>query len=386
MMKLFVIAATLACAGIAGVVSSTLQFAARAAQSSGTTMQKSEAIIPLEGLDPVMLAQGKEVQGDEKFSVTRGRFRYLFAGAETKARFANEPERFEIQNGGTCARMGPSTQGNPDLYWVYKERIYIFGSPACVKAFKTAPESYLEPDPAPVLKTAASTESLHRGRALIEKAVEAVGGASKIDALVSYQEKGASARRTPDGVAEIKTHLFVLLPDKLRRERVMPFGTLTEIVSEGRGFYALSSDTRELLAEQSAELKKQLSRNLLFILRARKGEDFIAAATGAGKAGETPIEQVAVSFDSLTLNLGIDPATGRILSLSYRGRGSANMFGDVVQTFSDFRTVEGLTLPFKTTGAFNGEAEPSFTSTIESIVINGAIPPSHFERPATARQ
>src|SRR6185369_5885578 len=31
--------------------------------------QNSETVIPLEGLDPVMLSQGKEVQGDMKYKV-----------------------------------------------------------------------------------------------------------------------------------------------------------------------------------------------------------------------------------------------------------------------------------------------------------------------------
>jgi len=55
----------------------------------------SETQIPLEGLDPVMLSQGKEVQGDMKFKVTRGRFQYLFANAENKATFEKDPARYE---------------------------------------------------------------------------------------------------------------------------------------------------------------------------------------------------------------------------------------------------------------------------------------------------
>ena len=45
-----------------------------------------ETVIPLEGLDPVMLSQGKEVQGDMKYKVTRGGFQYIFANPETRRR------------------------------------------------------------------------------------------------------------------------------------------------------------------------------------------------------------------------------------------------------------------------------------------------------------
>ncbi len=162
--------------------------------------QDAAAEIPLEGLDPVLLVEGKEVQGEDKFSLVRGRFRYFFASAETRARFEKEPGRYEIQLGGTCARMGPNTQGNPDLYTVHKGRIYLFGSPECQKLFKAAPEKYLESESAPAWKTATAAASA-KGRALIEKAVEAAGGASKIDGLKSYQETGLATRRTRDGMA-----------------------------------------------------------------------------------------------------------------------------------------------------------------------------------------
>lgn len=76
------------------------------------TSQADEAVVPLEGLDPVLLSRGQEKQGDEQFSVKRGRFRYLFAGAETKAAFEREPSVYEIQLDGSCARMGPSVRGN----------------------------------------------------------------------------------------------------------------------------------------------------------------------------------------------------------------------------------------------------------------------------------
>ena len=63
-----------------------------------------EAVIPLEGLDPVMLSQGKEVQGNMKYKVIRGQFQYLFASEENKAIFEKDPTRYEIQLEGHCAR------------------------------------------------------------------------------------------------------------------------------------------------------------------------------------------------------------------------------------------------------------------------------------------
>lgn len=342
--------------------------------------QRAEAMIPLEGLDPVLLAEGKEVQGEDKFSLVRGRFRYFFASAETRARFEKEPGRYEIQLGGTCARMGPGTQGNPDLFAVHKGRIYIFGSPECVTLFKAAPDNYLEPDAPPAPK-AATAEASAKGRALIEKAVEAAGGASKIDGLKSYQETGLATRRTRDGVAEMKNSLTWVFPDRVRQERTFaPDMTLATVVTPGEAFFVMRGAS-PMLDEQRAAFEKQFKRGLLAVLRARRGEGFRAAAVGAGKSGEASVEQVEVAFDGLLLTLGIEPSTGRILSLAFRGRGPGGVFGEIVENFSDYRTVDGLSLPFKVTGTFNGVADPLQSYRVESLVINGDVSPALFEKP-----
>jgi len=283
--------------------------------------------------------------------------------------------------------MGPSTQGNPDLYAVHDGRIYLFGSPACVKAFKEAPDKYLETAGAWAagVASAPTEESRRKGRALVEKAVEAVGGAPRVDALVSYQEKATTSAHSPQGVREIKTSVMRVYPGKYREERTLSFGTLATVVTPGGGFFALSrGGGDDMIDEQRAAYEKQFARNVLSLLRARRDAGFAASAAGPGKAGETVVEQVDVSSGGTAARLGIDPATGRVLSLSYRGRGPGGIFGDIVQTFSDFRAVEGLTLPFKTAGTFNGEPSPAHSSTVESIVINAPVPPSLFEKPRPA--
>src|SRR5262249_34575913 len=186
--------------------------------AQGGPAQKTEALVPLEGLDPVLLVQGKEVQGKEKISVIRGQFQYLFVSEENKALFEKDPAQYEIQLGGTCARMGPSVGGNPNLYTVYNKHIYIFGSDHCKELFEAAPEKYLETGPEAAPATGAP-EAVKRGRALIERAVEATGGAANLDGITSYQNKGAAVQNGTSGDVEIKTALTVVFPSRIHYER-----------------------------------------------------------------------------------------------------------------------------------------------------------------------
>jgi YHS domain-containing protein len=363
---------------------------ALASQAIGQQQPPADA---LEGLDPVMLAQGKEAQGEMNITVTRGRFRYFFANAANKAAFDQDPERFEIQLNGSCARMGAPVRGIADLYAVHEGRIYIFGSANCKTLFVAAPEKFLEPEDADSAPAAATPESLKQGQALIEKAVAAMGGAAKIDGLASYRERSEAPQTRGNGAEQIievkvNTDLLIVFPDRIRMEQSIPDfrdrsvtmrQTLVMLPSEefglgSRGVFNVQKSFRD-------SEEKRIRRQPLFLLRARQQQRFKAVALAKGKIGGAEFERVLVTWEGASYALGIDSVTGRILNLSYKRRGQQGNFGEFVQTFSDFRDVDGLTLPFKVTATFDGQPWKDQSSTVETIVVNGSVDPALFEKP-----
>jgi len=348
----------------------------------------ADAVPVLEGLDPVMLVQGKEVQGNVKITVTRGKFQYFFANAENKATFEKDPAHYEIQLDGSCARMGPPVTGNPDLYTVYQARIYIFGSGDCKTAFEAAPAKYLATEGGATTKVTVNAEGLKKGQALIEKAVAAAGGAAQIDGLTSYQEKSTflQGRHTAD--VEVKTDLTVLFPDRVRLDQVMPdFANaaatrqLALVVTPGEAFALMQNKVRPMPEAARMDMQREMQRRSLWVLRARKSANFKPMAIGTATVGGSSVEQVVVDIDGTTYTLGIDPATGRLMTLSYWRRGPAGYFGNITKVFSDFRTVDGVTLPFKITATFNDEPWKEQSANVVSIAINGKTDPALFEKP-----
>jgi YHS domain-containing protein len=349
------------------VIDASIADSARAQQSPAV----SETVIPLEGLDPVMLAQGKEVQGDMKFKVTRGKFQYIFANAENKAAFEKDPSRYEIQLDGHCARMGAPTGGNPDLFAVHNGRIYIFGSEECQTVFKAAPEKYLEVPP-PV-KAPPTAEMIKRGQELIAKAVESLGGA-KLDQLVSFQ-------KTEQRANQVKTVLLIAFPDAMRRDTVRPTFTLVSVVTPSESFFQYNNSARPMTQADLTAFHKELNYEPLVLLRARTKSDFKAWAAGSGKVGETAVERLEVELPGFTTVLGIDPATGRVLSQTYHGRGPGGVIGDIAINYSDFKSVDGVSLPFKIEATFDGQAYPALSATVEAAKINGEVDANSFKKP-----
>src|ERR1044071_938836 len=329
----------------------------------------SETVIPLEGLDAVMLTQGKEVQGDMKFKVTRGQFEYLFASAENKAIFEKDPARYEIQLDGHCARMGSPTGGNADLYYVHKGRIYIFGSEECQTLFKAAPEKYLEVPPAP--KAPPTDEMIKRGQELMAKAVALLGAGSKLDQLQTLQ-------RTELRGNQVKIILSVTFPDSLRQEIVRPNFTLTSVITPSESFIVYNNAARPMPEANRTAIYKELYHDPLFLFRARTQPDFKA---WLASTDDKSLQHLEVELPEFTTTLGIDPATGHVVNQTYRGRGPGGVLGQIEINYSDFRTVEGLSLPFKTTATFDGQPFPALSGTIEAITINGQIDVSSFKKP-----
>ncbi|HJP93295.1 MAG TPA: hypothetical protein VJ875_15155 [Pyrinomonadaceae bacterium] len=345
----------------------------KAIASAQVSSPSPEAVIPLEGLDPVMLSQGKEAQGDMKYKVTRGRFQYIFASAENKATFEKDPSRYEIQLDGSCARMG-TAGGNPDLYLVHNGRIYIFGSEECQTLFKAAPEKYLEVPAAP--KSPPTADMVKRGNELIAKAVEATGG-SKLDQLVSFQKKDSRGN-------DVKNSLLLGFPDAVRQETVRPTFTLVSVVSPSESFFIVNNSVRSMAEANRTAIYKELYHDPIVLLRARTQPDFKAWLAGDGTK-EEPLALVEVELQGFTTTLGIDPGTGRVLSQTYKGRGQGGVLGQIAINYSDFRTVDGLSLPFKATATFDGQPFPALSATVEAITINSQIDPSSFKKPQPAQ-
>jgi len=351
----------------ARVIGSLLLIIVLLGSAASAQSPSAEATIPLEGLDPVMLSQGKEVQGDMKYKVSRGRFQYLFASAENKATFEKDPSRYEIQLDGSCARMGAPTTGNPDLYAVHNGRIYIFGSEECQTLFKAAPEKYLEAPAAP--KSPPSDEMVKRGQELIAKAVEALGGGSKLDQLRSLQRSDVRGN-------QVKNILTLAFPDAMRQETVRPNFTLVSVITTSESFIQVNNRATPMQESNRTAISKELYHDPVVLLRARTRPDFKAWLSNDAEQKTLDIE-----LPGFTTTLGIDPGTGRVINQTYRGRGPGGVVGQIAISYSDFRTVEGLSLPFKTTATFDGQPFPALSATVEALTINTQIDPSTFKKP-----
>ena len=338
----------------------------------------------LKGFDPVDLVAGKEVNGNDKFVAVRGLYRYHFASAENQKRFETDPERFSIQMGGACARMGPlSGLGSPDRYSIHDGRIYIFASDQCRAAFESAPQLFIEKNDAPL---AATPEQTKLGTELLAKVINGFGGQAAVDGVKSVRKTiKITYKQNDKDVVGVRT-LTMAFPGNFRDEDRWDTSAYGHALTPKGGFrFTLSPGKPDsaFVTEESvtAFMRKDFHRWPFALIKARSEPGFTAVHAGADKIDGKAVEKLAIHLHGALTTLCIDPLNGQVLRVQYRGRLGGNAISDVVHTFGDYRKVEGVMLPFSVQTTLNGKSVANPVEAIESIVVNGPVDQSLFQLP-----
>jgi len=342
----------------------------------------------LDGIDPVQLLQtGKEVQGKADFKVVRGRFEYLFASAENKSTFEKAPEKYEIQMNGACARMGPGAGGNPADYLVYDGKIYIFSSDDCHKKFAAAPAKYMPRPPVPL---PASAEAAKQGRATLDRAIAALGGAERIDGMTTYVESYSQLQKRGDDEALVAFKVAWRFPDAVRMERSATIQgksmSSTQLLTKDGGWFIAQGRAFPTRPDGLETMNIEARREIVPLLRSRQAPGFKVAGLGTATVDGVTVERARIVHGAIDATVAVDAASGRIHSISFVDRGVEAAIGDVTVVYSDYRQVNGVLLPFAVRATFDGAPDPTRTRTIDTIAINTPLDSKMFEPGAAGGQ
>lgn len=337
-------------------------------------------------LDPVELVKGKQIEGKQDLFVERDPHRYVFANETNRAEFLRSPELYEVQLGGACARMGPlSGLCRDDIFAVHEGRIYLFASEACRKTFLEAPEKLLNPDEkAPV----ADEASLRKGRELLEKTVQAMGGAERLDQVRSYEESTIKEETYKGEKIHTRNSLFFAYPNGVRLDSVWGKSRFTNVMHGEQGWNETKDSISALHSEEKRALEKEYYwRNLLAILRGRNLSGFQVNYSGPREleldGKKMSLETVTIFYKGVTNTLGIETDTGRIRTHSYRGRGGPkSLFGSMEKVFTEYLDFDGLTIPVSWRIFFEGKEMENSPYTPPILKMNAPEHAALFTKPA----
>lgn len=216
------------------------------------------------------------------------------------------------------------------------------------------------------------------GKALIEAALTAHGGAEKLQALKSVRSVGKIHLKVGGQAVDGDWVRLLVPPERLRLEIGIPSigQSLIMTTTPDAVWQTAGSEVRLMPTELAAQARAGLWREHELILLHARETGTVVQAAGKETVGKESYDVVLMrrSAGDEETKVYLDPKTHRIARLAFQQGGAP-----AYEEYGDYKQVEGVWLPFRR----RAEGGPqSYDVTISAIQINTAYDAALFAKPA----
>jgi len=212
--------------------------------------------------------------------------------------------------------------------------------------------------------------SRQRGQQFLARAQQAAGGAEKLAAVKDYtQEATHQLDASVGGLVVPETDRWIA-PSYFRQDTVVPAGKISAYIDGRSGWIATSQGSGALLGTQLKQVQGDLFRIFFAML--------LSDRTPGRTVNAVDVSTVEISDDDGHLvRLVMDPATGLPAQVLYD---NATATGEVpvLESYSDYRDVGGLKLPFQMEIVAAGRKYSNVT--VKQYLINSGLKVEDLEK------
>jgi zinc protease len=240
-----------------------------------------------------------------------------------------------------------------------------FGTPLSSLGMKIQPIDLTIPGPKQSSATAATTESLAKGKELLQRVQQALGGADKLAAVKDLQFHAEVQVFTPGAAMKVKQTTSYIAPSTVRQDNELPF-MKQSVYSDGKsGWLSGVQGVQTLTSPVLKQIHGEAFRQLASLAMSDRDPDRTVNYEGGG------VLEIS-SKEGESVRLTVDEKTGIPAKIAYKQ--SAGEGGSAVEeVFSDWRDVDGIRLPFQWTVMQGGKKFAG--ATIEDYKINSGLTP-----------
>jgi zinc protease len=188
--------------------------------------------------------------------------------------------------------------------------------------------------------------TLARGKQLLERAQQAMGGAEKLAAIKDATHVLELALEPAAGGFKVKQVSKYLAPGRLRQEQELPFGKITAYTDGKSGWLATPQGVQAMPAEVLKQAQGELFREPFALMLSDRDPSRTVNAVG-----ENAVE---IAANGLSVRIEFDPGTGLPAREVYTEPGQNGAPAETADIFSDWRDVGGIKLPFRAIQQENG--------------------------------
>lgn len=231
------------------------------------------------------------------------------------------------------------------------------------------------PKPEEVLPEATS-ETIAKGKQILAKAAEAAGGA-RLKAVADIKQVGEMNMVTPQGEFGMGLEFVLKMPQQFRQVMKMPFGEMVMVYDGKSAWMKSPRGVQDAPESQKKEMISSVVRDPLYILKyydlPRYTVQFVKEEQLDG--ANTSVVLVRDSETDQAVRLFCDSKTNRVVKSSY----TAPWMGapaKLEEFYSDFRTVDGITLPYKT--LINKDGQKAAQTVWTEVKVDAGVPDTYF--------
>ena len=235
--------------------------------------------------------------------------------------------------------------------------------------------------PVPTMEAPEATEDdVARGRALLERSVEALGGGEAFGSVQSIKQTGTLTLIRPMGEMSIDVEALVAFPDKAKSTMGTPMGEITQLLNGDQVWMINPMGAAQPAPPQMRDaMIEEMWGNLVFLYSQVNAEGLAIQHLGQEEIDGKAVEALLITPPGITpFRLYLDGET--MFPVKKAGQ-TVTQQGptEIETTLSDYRDVGGVKLPFKQTIVQNGQ--PAGESVTQAIEINPEIPEDAFAAP-----
>ncbi|MCE9572163.1 MAG: insulinase family protein [Deltaproteobacteria bacterium] len=215
------------------------------------------------------------------------------------------------------------------------------------------------------------------GRAILDDALKAKGGADKLKALKGIDMKASGTITGQGQTLDIEIERRFALPDQIRVDVTIAHQIqVAYAVAKGAGWQKSPQGVADVPAEQLDQLDHQRWTDPEFVLlrHLEKGAVVRALPDQTDKGVAYALVNITSADGAHTVTLFIDKKTKLIKQLAYPDQGDVSF-----DMFDDYKDVGGIKIAHKRASK-NGAEELSLT--VDKIELNPAMDAALFARPA----
>lgn len=216
---------------------------------------------------------------------------------------------------------------------------------------------------------------------LLSRAVTAKGGLTTLKNVRSVVAAARTTVKTQQGPVESETTTYIVYPDRFRVDAQVAGATIAQTFNAGQAWVRDPSGVHEAPPPMRADFAASVQRDTIpLLIAAAEGRLSVRRLPDEGDAGRV-LRVFELSGQGVTspVKVSLDQ-TDMIVRLAYTTPGPTARPIQVEERFSEYRSVEGVQVPFHAELRHNGK--PVLERNLTDVKVNQPVDVAMFERPA----